>query len=76
MSERLSWHIFDLARQRHTDLLFKAECCRLVKRALSGSEKQSRFYCRALAWLGHRLVIWGWRLQERYGAPTTNWQTH
>ena len=57
-------------QERYKDLLREAERYRLAQQALAGREKRDRFHRRALTWLGGRLVAWGWRLQERYGAAT------
>ena len=58
-----------LVRQEHyKDLLREAEMARFVRRRRAGQGRRNYFYCRALTWLGSRLVVWGWRLQERYGA--------
>lgn len=57
-------------RERYKDLLREAEKARLVRQARAGQERRDRFYRRPLTWLGVRLVVWGWRLQERYGAAT------
>jgi hypothetical protein len=40
----------------------------VLLRELALAEKRDRFHCRLLTWMGRRLVSWGWRLQERYGA--------
>ena len=69
---------FLVHRERYKDLLREVERARLVRRrqvgqescVLSVSRGRNHFYCRALTWLGCRLVVWGWRLQERYGAMT------
>jgi hypothetical protein len=64
----LSWKDI-LARQEHyNDLLGEAEKERLVRQALAGRARRVRLYCRALTWLGLRLVAWGCYLQKRYGA--------
>ena len=55
-----------VCRERNRDLLREAERYRLVRQALPARRRQGRFYCRALIWLGRRLVGWGRRLQERY----------
>jgi hypothetical protein len=41
---------------------------RLASQLLGGSQRGKRFFSGALAWLGHCLVDWGSRLQERYSA--------
>ena len=55
-------------REHYKDLLREAERARLVRQAWAGQERRNHLYCRTLTWLGRRLVVWGWRLQERYGA--------
>jgi hypothetical protein len=57
-------------REHYKDLLREAERARLVRQAWAGQERRNHLYCRPLTWLGRRLVAWGWRLQERYGAVT------
>ena len=57
-------------REHYKDLLREAEKARFVRRVRAGQEGRHHFYCRPLTWLGRRLVVWGWRLQERYGAAT------
>lgn len=60
-----------LAQQElYKDLLREAERERLCRQVAGRKEEGTRFYCRMLIWLGRRLVAWGWRLQERYGAVT------
>ena len=60
------WMEVVVRRERNEDLRREAERFRLVRQALAGRERHDRFYCRALTWLGRRLVAWGKRLQERY----------
>lgn len=72
MFEVFNRHIYRLAGQRHRELLLEAGRRRLVRQALPGGLESQRFYGRALAWLGRRLVVWGWRLQGRYGAMPTH----
>ena len=72
MSEIYNRHVFDLANQRYGDLLRLAQSSRLIRLASTGREARSPFYGRTLAWMGQRLVVWGWRLQERYGPAVTN----
>ena len=59
---------FLVRREHYKDLLREAERARLVRQMQPGQERRDHFYCRALTWLGRRLVVLGWRLQERYGA--------
>jgi hypothetical protein len=55
-----------VGRDRSADRLREAQRDRLARLALAGHRRHDRFYCRALTWLGSRLIAWGWRLQERY----------
>jgi hypothetical protein len=63
------WNLVIAGRERHKELLREAERYRLVCQVLAerGTRDRGGWY-RALAWLGRRLVAWGQRLQERYGA--------
>jgi hypothetical protein len=65
--EMFSWNDVLAQQERYVDLRREAERERLVRHALNGSEKRTRSYRHVLAWLGQRLVAWGWRLQARYG---------
>lgn len=62
----INWYNEVLAQEHSKDLLREAERYRLVRQALAGRARRDRFHCRALTWLGRRLVAWGWRLQEHY----------
>ncbi len=62
------WNLVIAARERHKELLGEAERHRIVRQALAERGTRDRAWVRALAWLGQRLVAWGQRLQERYGA--------
>ena len=42
----------------------------ITRRRLTGSEERAPFYSGALMWLGHRLVVWGRSLQERYSTAS------
>jgi hypothetical protein len=75
MSEIYNRHVFGVANQRYGDLLRWAESCRLIRLASTGCEKRPPLHGRTLVWMGQRLVVWGWRLQKRYGAATTNLTT-
>jgi hypothetical protein len=66
----LSWSDIMVQQERNADLLREAERERLIQHVLAGRERRGRFTRQALAWLGQRLVAWGCRLQERYGATT------
>ena len=62
------WNLVIAQQERHKDLLREAERYRLVRQVLAERGRGDRAWYRALAWLGRRLVAWGQRLQERYGA--------
>ena len=72
MTEIINRHVFDLANQHYRELLLVAKSRRLVHLASTGQSQRYTFHARMLTWLGHWLVVWGWNLQERYGAATTN----
>lgn len=67
-SEMLSWIDVLAQQERYADLLREAAKERFLQQVVAGRGMRDRAYRRALAWLGHRLVTWGRRLQERYGA--------
>lgn len=50
-------------RERYKDLVREAEKARLEWQIRAERERQSRTSGRLLAWLGRRLIVWGWRLQ-------------
>ena len=56
--------------ERNKELQQRAEKYRLAEQALAGHQKRHRLYCRAMNWLGRRLVAWGWHLQERFGVAS------
>jgi hypothetical protein len=62
------WVLVIAQRERQEELLGQAERYRLVRQVLAERGTRDRAWVRALAWLGQRLVSWGQRLQERYGA--------
>jgi hypothetical protein len=66
----VSWKDVLVQRERYQDLLREAEKHRLVLQALAGRQRRYHFYCRAMNWLGRRMVAWGQRLQEQYDAAT------
>ena len=63
-----TWVDVMVHQERRRDLLREAKQERLALQGLAGRNSRARFYCRAMSWLGSRLVAWGRRLQERYGA--------
>jgi hypothetical protein len=67
----VSWKDVLVQRERYQDLLREAERHRLVRQVLAGRQRRQRAYCRAINWLGRRMVAWGQRLQEHYGATAT-----
>jgi len=66
----LSWSDILAQKQRHEDMRREADEYRFIQQVLAGRPRRHRFYCRAMDWLGRRMVAWGQRLQERYGAGT------
>lgn len=58
----------EACQERFKDLQCEVERVRLAAQAQTGRERRDRFYFGALAWLGHKLVVLGRRLQERYRA--------
>jgi hypothetical protein len=58
--------VWMVRRECNLDRVREAERYRLVKQAFDARRRQGRFYCRALTWLGRRLIHWGSYLQERY----------
>ncbi len=63
----VTWNDQMVKQEQYKDLMREAESYRLAHKVLTGHERSNRFYSGALTWLGHRLVVWGRRLQERYG---------
>ena len=57
-----------VCRECNRDRVREAEHYRLVKEACRVRRRQDRFACRAMIWIGRRLVDWGSRLQECYAA--------
>jgi hypothetical protein len=55
-----------VCRERNRDQRREADRYRLVQLALAGRPRRRRYLSRALAWLGHRLVVWGRGLELRY----------
>jgi hypothetical protein len=62
-----NWNQILAQQERYKDLQREAERARLIPQVLAGRERRHRGYLRMATWLGRHLVIWGWRLQERYG---------
>ena len=69
--EMFTWSNVLVHQERRRELLREADEERLARQALAGRGGRRRFYCRALIWLGRRLVAWGYRLQARYGVAAT-----
>jgi hypothetical protein len=60
-----------LAQQEHCeDIRREAARHRLARQASEG-QKRHHLHCRALNWLGRRMVALGQRMQERHGASAT-----
>jgi hypothetical protein len=70
MFEIVSWQLREtLEQERYESRLRRSEMSRLVKQ-LKVARPRDGFHCRALTWLGHQMILWGWSLQERYGSRT------
>jgi hypothetical protein len=65
----LNWSHVTAQQERYQDLRREAEQDGLFEQMQAGRARRDRFHCQALTWVGNRLVAWGGRLQERYGAP-------
>jgi hypothetical protein len=64
----LNYYDLLIHQARYQELLREFEEGRRLRRALARGERPDGLHCRALIWLGGRLVAWGQGLQERYGA--------
>jgi hypothetical protein len=64
----LNWIDEQIARQRYEDLVREEQLHRLAISMLALQSRPPRFYGPLLAGLGHRLVVWGSRLEARYSA--------
>jgi hypothetical protein len=62
-----SWSDVLVHQERCSELRRQADEYRLIRLALAGRRRRRCFHCRAMNWLGRRLVVWGWHLQTRYG---------
>ena len=67
-----NWLDIVVAEERQKDRLRAAEQERLVRAALAGRPKRTRFVGRLLVWAGQRLVVCGRRLQTGPGALEAN----
>jgi hypothetical protein len=63
-----NWVDEQIARQRYADLVREEQLHRIVISTLALQSRPPRFYDPLLAGLGHRLVVWGGRLEARYHA--------
>jgi hypothetical protein len=54
-----------VCREQVRDRRREADRYRLVRLALAGRPRRPRYLSRTLAWLGHRLVVWGRGLEQR-----------
>ena len=74
-----NWYDVLVHQERNKDLLREAEHYRFMRQVLAGHKRRERFHCKALSWLGRRLVVWGVHLQARYGsvaaAPDFEWRS-
>jgi hypothetical protein len=68
----LGYHDILIQQERSQELLHLAARERRLRRILTNRERGNRVLCRALSWLGSRLVTWGKGLQERYGTAATS----
>jgi hypothetical protein len=64
----LSEYHVAVAREHVKDLLREAQQERYIHAAQLARRRSNGPYRSALAWLGGRLVAWGWRLRARHGA--------
>jgi len=62
-----TWVDVMVHQERRRDLLREAKQERFAQQGLARQNGHVHFYCRALTWLGCRLVAWGRHLQEQYG---------
>jgi hypothetical protein len=60
----MRWIDYDLARNRHDELLRASQQNRLATTLL---RRRVAFYAPLLARTGQWLIAWGWRLRARYG---------
>jgi hypothetical protein len=65
------WNAIYEERERYKNLRREAEIEQLVRQVNVRRAQHASWHCCALNWLGHQLVTWGYRLQERYSAATT-----
>ena len=56
------------ARQRYADIVCAEQHRLAIKQLEAALPQPPRFYGPLLAGLGRRLVVWGFRLEERYSA--------
>jgi hypothetical protein len=66
-----SWKDFPARYAHYQELVEEAEQERRIRLVLAGTCRRSPFLSPLLAWIGRRLVIWGSRLQLRYGFVDT-----
>ncbi len=67
----LSYHDILIQQERSQELVRHAVQERHLRQILTNRERGNRLFCRALSWIGSRLVTWGRGLQERYGTAAT-----
>jgi hypothetical protein len=59
-----------LAQQEHCEDIRREVARHGLARQASAGQKRRHLHCRALSWLGRRMVALGQRMQERYGTST------
>jgi hypothetical protein len=60
-----------LAQQEHCEDIRREAARHRIAQQASEGQKHNHLHCRALSWLGGRMVALGQRMQERYGAAAT-----
>ena len=66
----LNWSHISAQQERYEDIRRIEEQEWLAEQVLEGPTKHIRLHHQALTWLGHRMIAWGQRLQEREGVAT------
>ncbi len=61
----ITW--YDCREEHHKDLLREAGWERLARHT-GQPARLPAYFQQVLRWLGHRFMVWGWCLEERYGA--------
>ena len=66
----LNWSHIRSQQERYEDIRRTEEQEWLAEQVLDGRAKRIRLHHQVLTWLGHRMVAWGQRLQEREDVAT------